>query len=253
MPITTSLTDELATAWLTGRARIRNYHLTTQGNIHAALRTPESAEAGEDLWEYVVTNASDDVLQVVAGEILKNPTRQLIVAADLPEETQAAGVTARTYAEKTKLRPIGVDELVMVTDMSEQDVEEPIVPEQFTAEVVRNDDWYLVAFRTTEESEAGPDKLAARGRVAVVEGTYAVFDQIWTSPDFRRQGLGSLTMRYLSSLALESDVEQGLLIAGVEGQALYSYLGWTAIGDVVVLGHPDVDPKDQWATQTFEP
>src|SRR5699024_11471637 len=67
-----------------------------------------------------------------------------------------------------------------------------------------------------------------RGRVAVVDGTYAVFDQIWTAPDFRRQGLGSLTMRYLSSLALEHDVETGLLIAGLEGQALYTYLGWTA-------------------------
>lgn len=181
MAITTSLTDELATAWLTGRARIRNYHLTTQGNIHAALRTPESAEAGEDLWEYVVTNASDDVLKVVAGEIIKNPTRQLIVAADLSPGSEPIGSTAQTYAEKTGLRPIGVDELVMVTDMSEQDVEEPIVPEYYTAEVTRNDGWYLVAFRTTDQSEAGPDKLAARGRVAVVDGTFAVFDQIWTS------------------------------------------------------------------------
>lgn len=252
MAITTSLTDELATAWLTGRARIRNYHLTTQGNIHAALRTPESAQAGEDLWEYVVTNASDHVLKAVAEEILKYPSRQLIVAADLTDEPQPAGSTAKHFAEKTGLRPIGVDELVMVTDMTQQDVEEPIIPEQFTAEVTRNDGWYLVAFRTTDEADIGPDKLAARGRVAVVDGTYAVFDQIWTAPDFRRQGLGSLTMRYLSSLALEHDVETGLLIAGLEGQALYTYLGWTAIGDVVVLGHPDVNPEDQWATQTFE-
>lgn len=253
MAITTSLTDELATAWLTGRARIRNYHLTTQGSIHAALRTPESTQAGEDLWEYVVTNVSDDVLQVVAAEIMKHPSRQLIVASDLSQDPRPAGSTAKIYAEKTGLRPIGVDELVMVTDMSQHDVEEPLMPEQFTAEVTRNDGWYLVAFRTTEASEAGPDKLAARGRVAVVDGTYAVFDQIWTAPDFRRQGLGSLTMRYLSALALEDDVETGLLIAGLEGQALYSHLGWTAIGDVVVLGHPEIEPKDQWATQTFEP
>ena len=253
MPITTSLTDELAAAWLTGRARIRNYHLTTQGNIHAALRTPESAEAGEDLWEYVVTNADDDVLKAIANEIIKHPTRQLIVGADIPKEPHPAGATAKHFAEKTGLRPIGVDELVMVSDMSQHDVEEPLIPEQFTAEVTRNDGWYLVAFSTTDAAEAGPNKLAARGRVAVVDGTYAVFDQIWTSPDFRRQGLGSLTMRYLSALALEHDVEIGLLIAGLEGQALYTYLGWTAIGDVVVLGHPDIEPKDQWATQTFEP
>lgn len=248
----TTLTDELATAWLTGRARIRNYHLTTQGSIHAALRTPESAEAGEDLWEYVVTNASDDVLQAVADEIRKHPTRQLIVAADVSDTPQPSGSTAKYFAERTGLRPIGVDELVMVTDMSQQDVEEPIMPEQFNVEVSRNDGWYLVAFRTTEASDVGPDQIAARGRVAVVDGTFAVFDQIWTAPDFRRQGLGSLTMRYLSSLALEHEVETGLLIAGLEGQALYTHLGWNAIGDVVVLGHPDVEPEDQWATQTFE-
>ena len=59
-------------------------------------------------------------------------------------------------------------------------------------------------------------------------------------------------MRYLSSLALETMLKR-LAHRRIEGQALYSYLGWTAIGDVVVLGHPDVDPKDQWATQTFQP
>src|SRR5699024_9376814 len=133
------------------------------------------------------------------------------------------------------------------------DAEEPIVPEQFTADVVRNDGWYRVALRTTDGAEAGPDKRAARARVALVDGTYPVFHPIWTSPDFRRPGSGALTMRYISSLALGNDVEEGLLIVGIEDQALYSYLGWTAIGDVVVLGHPDVDPKDQWATQTFQP
>src|SRR5699024_11720233 len=98
MAITTSLTDELAAAWLTGRARIRNYHLTSQGDIHAALRTAESAEAGEDLWEYVVTNTTDEVLKVVAEEIIKHPTRQLFVSADIPVQDQSSGSTARDYA-----------------------------------------------------------------------------------------------------------------------------------------------------------
>jgi predicted GNAT family acetyltransferase len=63
-----------------------------------------------------------------------------------------------------------------------------------------------------------------------------VFDRIWTSPDFRRQGLGSLVMRYLASLALEHDVQEGLLVAGAEGQALYGHLGWTDLADVTVFG-----------------
>ena len=61
-------------------------------------------------------------------------------------------------------------------------------------------------------------------------GCYAVFDQIWTSPDFRRQGLDT-DHAVLGSLALEHDVETGLL-AGLEGQALY-LPRLTAIGDVV--------------------
>src|SRR5699024_12449348 len=105
----------------------------------------------------------------------------------------------------------------MVTDMSEQDVEEPIVPDHLSAEVTRNDGWFMVAFYVT--SEYGEKTLAARGRVAVVVGTYAVFDQIWSSPNFRRQGLGSLTMRYLSSFAFVHDVELGLLITGTAVQA----------------------------------
>ena len=128
----------------------------------------------------------------------------------------------------------------------------PIVPEQFTAEVVRNDDgiwWHSAPPRNPRPDRinslhaAASPSLRVPTRYSTKSGRRLISAaKAWSS-----------TMRYLSSLALESDVEQGLLIAGVEGQALYSYLGWTAIGDVVVLGHPDVDPKDQWATQTFEP
>src|SRR5699024_1872383 len=191
MAITTSLTDELAAAWLTGRARIRNYHLTSQGDIHAALRTAESAEAGEDLWEYVVTNTTDEALKVVAEEIIKHPTRQLIVAADLPEQAQPSGATARAYAEKTGLRTIGVDELVMVNDMSEQDVDVPIVAAHVSAEATRNYGWFVVVFYV--HSGSWVSTLAARGRVAVGDGTYAVFDHFWPSRNLRRQGFSSLT------------------------------------------------------------
>lgn len=251
MALSTSITENLVKAWLTGRARIRDYHLTHHGGIHAALRKPESEESGEQMWEYCVANTSDDVLKAVAQEIQANPTRLLLVASDAAKTPEAAGTVARRLEATTGLKAVNSDEKLMVTDMSHQDVETPLVSEQFEVNVERNSGWYLVAFTTTDAHPEGAGKLAARGRVAVVDH-YAVFDRIWTSPDFRRQGLGSLTMRYLSSLALEEDVEEGLLIAGVDGQALYGYLGWTAIGDVTLLAHPEFDISDDPRKDTFQ-
>ena len=104
MAITTSLTDELATAWLTGRARIRNYHLTTQGNIHAALRTPESAEAGEDLWEYVVTLP----MMFWLWQMKSSNTRPSVNCRSRPaDKPQPAGATAKYFAEKMVCAPLG--------------------------------------------------------------------------------------------------------------------------------------------------
>ena len=39
-----------------------------------------------------------------------------------------------------------------------------------------------------------------------------------------------------NALALEHDVQEGLLVAGAEGQALYGHLGWTDLADVTVFG-----------------
>lgn len=238
-----SLSFDLIKAWLTGRARIRNYHLTHHGDIHAALRPEDTAVNGEEVWEYIVANTSDDVLQAVAKEIRDNPARLLIVAEDLSKKAEPASAPAKRLEEKTGLRAMGVGEQMMVTDMMNQDVETPPMPEEYVAEVQRHDGWNLVAFKTTAAHPAGEGILAARGRVAMVD-EHAVFDQIWTNHEFRRQGLGSLMMRYLSSLALEEATEHGLLIAGADGQGLYSYLGWSSIANIVLLGHPDVEPKD---------
>ncbi|AXR74900.1 GNAT family N-acetyltransferase [Auritidibacter sp. NML130574] len=251
MAISSSLTDELVTNWLTGRARIRNHHLTSHGEIHAALRPAISDDATEDLWEYVIANTDDHVLNTVADEIKQHPTRRLIVASDLPAQPEPAEAAAQRLAEKTGLKAIGVGEKLMVTDMASHDVEEPVVPDEFIADVRRQDGWYSLSFITTDEHPTGPDHTAARGRVGVV-GQHAVFDRIWTNPEFRRQGLGSLVMRYLGSLALEEAVEEGLLIAGADGQALYKHLGWTPLADVVVLAHPDVSDDHVQTHEHFQ-
>ncbi|MEV4900351.1 GNAT family N-acetyltransferase [Citricoccus sp. NPDC055426] len=234
--MTSALNDALVSTWVTGWSRCRNYEVHHDGVVHAALRglqSDEGQEAGlegpEDghEWEYILADPDEAALKAVSAEVQKHPGRLLTVVGTPPP-----------VPADVPLKTVSSGEVLMVVDMGGQDVEAPIVPEEFEAEVRRNDpDWFLVTITSTDQHSQGEGAVAARGRVAAVDG-YAVFDRIWTAPDFRRQGLGSLVMRYLASLVLEHDVDQGLLVASADGQALYGHLGWTELAEVTVFGAP---------------
>jgi len=225
--MTSALNDALVSTWVTGWSRCRDFEVRHDGPVHASLRTGHQSTDGQD-WEYILANPDERALEAVSREVQEHPGRLLTVVGTAP--AVPAGVP---------LKRVSWGEKLMVVDMNGQDVEAPRVPEEFEATVERNEpDWFLLTITTSDEHPAGAGAVAARGRVAAVEG-YAVFDRIWTSPDFRRQGLGSLVMRYLASLALEHDVEQGLLVASADGQALYGHLGWTELADVTVFGAPE--------------
>ncbi|MFE5583296.1 GNAT family N-acetyltransferase [Kitasatospora sp. NPDC056531] len=72
----------------------------------------------------------------------------------------------------------------------------------------------------------GDGHLAARGQAGLA-GPVAVPDQIVTTPEHRRRGLGSVVMRTLQSAAHETGARTGVLVGTVAGQALYTSLGWT--------------------------
>ncbi|WP_226967352.1 GNAT family N-acetyltransferase [Streptomyces phaeolivaceus] len=73
---------------------------------------------------------------------------------------------------------------------------------------------------------AAPDgSFAARGQIAPT-GTTAVVDQMETSPDHRRRGLGTLVMHTLTRSALARGAEIGVLGGTPDGRALYESLGW---------------------------
>lgn len=222
--MTSALNDALVSTWVTGWSRCRDFEVRHDGPVHASLRTGHQSTDGQD-WEYILANPDQESLRAVAAEVQEHPGRLLTVVG-----------TAPAIPADVPLKQVSSGETLMVVDMTAQDVETPRVPEEFEATVERNDpDWFLLTITSTDEHSAGAGAVAARGRVAAVNG-YAVFDRIWSSPDFRRQGLGSLVMRYLASLALEHDVEQGLLVASSDGRALYGHLGWTELADVTVFG-----------------
>ena len=82
---------------------------------------------------------------------------------------------------------------------------------------------------------AAPDgSWAARGQIAPTGGT-AVVDQIETSPDHRRRGLGTLVMHTLTRAALEQGAEVGVLGGTPDGRALYESLGWRTQSPLVSL------------------
>lgn len=47
--------------------------------------------------------------------------------------------------------------------------------------------------------------------------------------------------RALIAIALEQDVEEGLLVATGDGRELYEFLGWTLLGEVHVYGAPGAE------------
>lgn len=222
--MTSALNDALVSTWVTGWSRCRNYDVQHDGVVHASLRSGHQTGDGQD-WEYILANPDETALKAVSAEVQAHPGRLLTVVGPSP-----------AVPADVPLKAVSTGEKLMVVNMDGQDVESPIVPEEFEAAVERKDpDWFLLTITSSDEHPQGEGAVAARGRVAAVDG-YAVFDRIWTSPEFRRQGLGSLVMRYLTSLALEHDVEEGLLVASADGQALYGHLGWTELADVTVFG-----------------
>jgi GNAT superfamily N-acetyltransferase len=74
---------------------------------------------------------------------------------------------------------------------------------------------------------AAPDgSWAARGQLAPT-GATAVVDQVETSPEHRRKGLGTVVMRTLQRAASEQGVETCVLAGTPAGRGLYESLGWT--------------------------
>ncbi|MDO5743848.1 MAG: GNAT family N-acetyltransferase [Micrococcaceae bacterium] len=210
--------DELIGTWVSGWAGARGYESRHEGRVHAALRHDTSGD-----WEYVIYEPSNDELVAVAETLHKHPKRRLTAFAS---ET----TTLIDAALAAGLKVVNADEILMVTDMSGHDVEEPRPADGFAFQIERDQTHAYVSIHPVDE----PEVVAASGHVSAVNG-FAIFDRIITAPDFRRQGLGSLTMRALVSLALEHDVEEGLLIASNDGQQLYKSLGWTDLGNVVLF------------------
>lgn len=55
---------------------------------------------------------------------------------------------------------------------------------------------------------------------------WATFDNVETTPDFQRQGLGRHVMAALTTQAMGRGATSGVLAASADGRGLYESLGW---------------------------
>ncbi|MFJ7751381.1 GNAT family N-acetyltransferase [Arthrobacter sp. NPDC097144] len=209
------LNDDLLETWVTGWARSRGYQTRKEGRFPAAFLHDKTND-----WEYFALEPSNDEFAALASSARKSPGRLFTIVTGRMNEFDGA---AHVYGLNLR----SVDEVFMTLDMSGQDIEDPLPLDGFEAETVRSGEVGTVTVTFNGEP-------AARGSVAMVEG-YAVYDRIVTEPDFRRRGLGSYVMRALTAVALEHDVDAGLLVATVDGLGLYSYLGWENLASVVMF------------------
>ena len=209
------LNDDLLETWVAGWAHARGYRTRREGRFPAAFLHDKTND-----WEYFALEPSHDEFAALASSARKSPGRLFTIITGRLNEIDGAALVHG-------LNVRSADEAFMTLDMTGQDIEDPLPLDGFDTETVRNGTLGTV----TVTSEGRP---AARGSVAMVEG-YAVYDGIITEPEFRRRGLGSYVMRALTAVALEHDVDTGLLVATADGLELYRYLGWENLASMVMF------------------
>ncbi len=206
----------LLEVWVAGWAGCRGYQTSAEGRFPAALRADTSGE-----WEYFASDPTDDEFASLAARTAEAPARGLtILTNDIERYSALAG--------RHGLNITSYSQTMMIVDMETQDAEDPWLSDDDLELFLSEQNGVHYA-----EVRSG-DTVAASGRVFVV-GDTAVFDKIITEPGFQRRGLGSFIMRALAAQAFEHDVETGLLLASVDGQKLYSHLGWSTVSRVLML------------------
>jgi GNAT superfamily N-acetyltransferase len=213
-------TTHLLEIWVTGWAGCRSYQTRREGRFPAAFRDDTTRE-----WEYFAHDPSEAEFAALAAVTAEVPARVLTI---LTNDVQRYSFLAQQHG----LNVTSASQTMMIVDMETQDSEDPWLPD---------DDLQWKQSRTDGVHHAvvyAGDEVAASGRVFVVDHT-AIFDKIITEPGFLRRGLGSFVMRALAAEAFEHDVETGLLLASLDGQKLYSHLGWTTVCHVLMLSTSD--------------
>jgi GNAT superfamily N-acetyltransferase len=79
-----------------------------------------------------------------------------------------------------------------------------------------------------------PDKS---GKFNIVVGRQAIIQNVYTEPEWRRRGLGTLLMKEIISWSQKTGIDSLVLHASVEGRLLYEKLGFVATTEMRFRGN----------------
>ena len=213
-------TTHLLEIWVAGWAGCRGYETRREGRFPAAFRADTTHQ-----WEYFAFDPTDSEFADLAAKTAEVPARVLTILTN--------DVARYTFlGQANGLHVTSASQTMMIVDMETQDAEDPWLSD---------DDLKLETSRAGGVHHAvvrADDEVAASGRVFVV-GHTAIFDKIVTAEAYQRRGLGSFIMKALAAQAFEHDVDSGLLLASLDGQKLYSHLGWRMVCNVLMLSTSD--------------
>lgn len=224
MVASTGLADKTA-AWFAGWTALRSYPSRSGSDFLAALRLDRNGG-----WEYFTTHPTPAAFAVLAKEVNTSSRRALCVL----------GPDVHRYvkmAHHSGMGMLSTSEQLMLCQMETQDNQDPFLGDpELTLVVKKMGGKHTASICQARFSVAivrGRSVLAA-GKVAIY-GEYAIFDQIETHAQHRRQGYGMLLMKAMTARAQAYPITTGLLLASTDGQRLYFKLGWRAISPVTVL------------------
>ncbi|WP_120951577.1 GNAT family N-acetyltransferase [Arthrobacter oryzae] len=213
-------TTHLLEIWVAGWAGCRGYETRREGRFPAAFRADTTHQ-----WEYFAYDPTGAEFADLAAKTAEMPARVLtILTNDVARYSQ--------LGQQNGLQVTSASQTMMIVDMETQDAEDPwLSDDDLKLETSRTDGVHHAVVRAADE-------VAASGRVFVV-GHTAIFDKIMTAEAYQRRGLGSFIMKALAAQAFEHDVDSGLLLASLDGQKLYSHLGWRTVCHVLMLSTSD--------------
>ncbi|MFJ4188995.1 GNAT family N-acetyltransferase [Kitasatospora sp. NPDC089509] len=177
----------------------------------------------------------------VARHVLPEPTEDEV--RKLAGATTAPTTWLKLFAEDGTVRPwlgpqwrLDPPGFLMTAPLSP---EPPALPAGYTLTTWTRGGVLRALVRSTD------GHLAARGQAGLA-GPVAVPDQIGTSPEHRRRGLGSVVMAALRSGAYEAGARTGVLVGTADGRALYTALGWTTHAPMASLVLEPEQPGAGW-------
>lgn len=210
-PALPALAERWARGWATSR------RAPEPGVLDRALRV-ELGLPGRD-FEVIVLDADPSAIAAAASEVRDSPGAGWVTVVSATPERAAAALA------DAGLPPDGSEDRLMTTGLATHP--EPAVPSPYRLHVTEQSG-VLIA---TVTDPLGAVAASAR---AALRGADAVPDKVETAREHRRRGLGAAVMGALAAESRARGARTGVLAASVEGERLYTRLGWEPRARLVI-------------------